>query len=680
MIPAALYSLAVVVPYLLAAAIVTTELAAFPSALTAMAVVAAIATIAVIVPIPARSVFIGAIGVAIVVIVLSGSALAVAAAFLITLVGYAVGVRVVSLLGAATDAGSGERLAYELVLGIGAVGYLAFALGVAGGLNVPLAALGLAGLAAFGFSGPRRELWQRAAVPSGRASPVLVLCAGTAVVVLIHAVAPEIQYDALSYHLGLPREYIAAGAIVDRPEQPQSYYYRTADMSFAMAMLLGGQTAAKMLSALFLPLGALAITSFGRREFGERVARWGALLFAFTPLMLWSATTTYVDGIAAVLAFVNVTAAYRAAERRRPADAVLAGILAGLALATKLTTILVIAPVFGYLVVRCLRVSGRSARVPVLFSACAAALVAPWAVWTAARTGNPVFPFLNTLFRSPDWPAVNETFGLARFGLHGFATPFGPARATFDAMPFVDGLVGPVIGVGIMLAPLSLMRSRRGALPALLVAGLGGVVLWTFSFQYLRYLTPVIGPLSLATAVTIDDLAPHLRGAAARVAARAPDVLAFAGFVLWLWTYPGVLRDVVPLGVAFGAETGAAYLSRTLVTYAPLAAVASAGGPASRVLIASCEGGADDEDRLYAPGRVETCESPWTRALYAIRDEEAVSAALRERGVTHILLLGRGVREFMATSPVVSADFLGRHGTLEFAQGTVRLYRLASSP
>src|SRR5206468_2462654 len=86
----------------------------------------------------------------------------------------------------------------------------------------------------------------------GRADPILAAACVWAIVLLVEAVAPEVQYDALSYHLGLPRAWIDAGRLIDVPEQIQSYYYLGAEMNFTLAMLLGGAVAAKLLSFGYL--------------------------------------------------------------------------------------------------------------------------------------------------------------------------------------------------------------------------------------------------------------------------------------------------------------------------------------------------------------------------------------------------------------------------------------------
>jgi len=62
----------------------------------------------------------------------------------------------------------------------------------------------------------------------------------------IWAVAPEIEYDALNYHLAVPRFYLEAGCLIDLPYFFHSYFAHLPDMFFGLCIALGGGPAAKL--------------------------------------------------------------------------------------------------------------------------------------------------------------------------------------------------------------------------------------------------------------------------------------------------------------------------------------------------------------------------------------------------------------------------------------------------
>ena len=680
MSPSALYVVGVTVPYLVLAALVGLSLLAHTAAALTLVGVAALVVASTLARISLRTLIALTAAAGLVLAVAGGAGGAVLAVASITLLASALGARALRIIGIQKPLPAGERAAHMVAVGFGITSLVALALAILG-ILLPGVLIGVFALIAVAVRTDVADVVgsivrRSRAFPSTRAGPWAVLLAATSLLLLIQTLAPEVQYDALSYHLGLPREYVAAGALVDRPEQPQSYFYLGADMNFTLAMLLAGQTAAKLISLVFFALGAVAMFAFGKDVFSPRAALYGTALYVATPLLAWEGTTTYVDGILTTYVFLTTAAAIRARHDGDPRMAGLAGVLAGCALATKLTVVIAILPIAVVLLLPSTRPRIASIwRSGLAFILGATVLVAPWPVLRFVQTGNPVFPLLNAIFRSPQWPNVNESFGLERFGA-GLPALLAPIGATYDAAPYVDGMVGPVIGLALLIAPLALARRGNAIARDLVIVGVSTFVLWAVTVEYLRYVLPAVAPLGLAAGVALDDLSARTRSAAGAAVRALPGAIAAAGVILWLGTYLAIVPGVVPYGVAMGLEARPAYLSRALPMYQALQRVAASSGTDSRVLIASCESGPDDQDSLYAPGRVETCQSPWLQSVYGLRGAEATVAALRERGITHVLVNDRGVRGDMRDSALLSPGFLARYGHLEYDQGAVHLYRL----
>jgi hypothetical protein len=512
--------------------------------------------------------------------------------------------------------------------------------------------------------------------PRSRLSPLLFAACLWGFVILIEAVAPEVQYDALSYHLGLPRVWIDAGRLIDVPEQSQSYLYLATEMNFTLAMLLAGQVAAKLMSFAYLGLAIGAVYALAARLFSRRAAVVAAALFAMTPAIAWQGSTTDVDAAATAYATLGLLATFEA--RRDDSDrlAVLAGVLCGLAVASKLTAVIAVAPALLLIVT-----SGRRdarARSAGAFALAAAVAVAPWPILRYLETGNPIFPLLNAVFQSPLWPPTNTRFAFAGFGISGdVGIAQLPFVFTYAAQRFDEGPSRAGFGVALLVLPVAvILLWRRSGARWLALISLLTFTAWAATAQSARYVMPTLAPLTVLAAATFAQLAVSTDRLRRAIGSSLPVVLAVAGFPLLMFLYPYV-PDHIPYAVAFGIESREDYLRRVLPTYGALESVGRTAGAASNVLIASYRAGAaDDEDRLYAPGRVMTTESRDVQRCFELADADAAVAWLSGRHVTHILIDRQGLSSVMRSAVVLQPEFLEREGTLEYARGPIELYRL----
>jgi hypothetical protein len=220
-------------------------------------------------------------------------------------------------------------------------------------------------------------------------------------------------YDALSYHLQLPREWLALGHTRPLEHNIYSFLPGALEVGFvalaqlappgADGLLAGGGW--RLLSAQYLhagiAVGAAGLiarlcgrlaTAAGAGGRGRRVASavGGGLVLA-TP---WSAVVgslAYNEmGVLAIGAGAMLVAAGRSGTPGR--QAALTGALVGVACCVKPTALFFVGLPAGVLLLRFLswRVWGRA----VLIGSIAGVLgLAPWLVRNAAACGNPVFPF-----------------------------------------------------------------------------------------------------------------------------------------------------------------------------------------------------------------------------------------------------------------------------------------------
>ena len=565
----------------------------------------------------------------------------------------------------------------EVAIGSGALGYVAFALGLVGLLRPAVLALvllgGVGALAAspgvrdalgarrrgraWGSAGEgMRRRWQ-ALAPAGlpRWSAIAALLAvGFA---LLGAMQPEIEYDAVWYHLTFPKRYLAAGRLLDLACDHMSPTPQHVELQYAYALLLGDERAAKLVHLGFGLLAAAWAAWLAARLLGRRWAALAAALVLTAPTVTWEMATAYNELPLAFLATGAVALVLEWRTRGSRSLLVLAGVLLGLGLAGKHVAYFFLAPLAlaVLLAPAPAGVARRSlaARLgdAALLSAVAVAVALPWYVRAWYYTGNPLFPmFYDLLARAgaplarwdeqaqSGWGAAMNRYGDGRSPRALLLLPW---RATWASVRFA-GSLGPAWLLFLPLLPLVRGRlDRRVRLVALL--GVAFLVLWAtpYSSFQVRYLVPVLPLLAVAVAAVVRAFAALLRDAEWPAARRALGVGIVAMLLLNLPLF-NRLHDArqgwIPLSLHMvkpvaGLVDRDRYLRRRLESY-PAVAWANRHLPASARIVSFGEA-------AHFHARAELLND-FSRCVVAAAwappgQEEAAWRGLRAAGVTHVL-------------------------------------------
>jgi hypothetical protein len=516
--------------------------------------------------------------------------------------------------------------------------------------------------------------------------PLLTLMCGWGVLVLIESVAPEIQYDALNYHLALPHLYVQQAAFTTTPYMAHSWFAQGAEMDFTLALVLGDMTAAKLVSLAFLVLGVLATFVEGRHLFGTRAGVLAAVLFGTTPLIAWGGTTAYVDGVAACYCLLCLITMQRWLASRQSGWLVVAGLLGGCAMSAKLNSALFLVPiglVFLAAEMRARPTAARLARDTLSFGIALILFGAPWPVLRYLETGNPVFPFMNAIFRSPLWPPVNETFNFGSFGVGTRPADLVqlPWLLTVSSQRFVEAMPPSIVGVLLLAVLLCILRrdlSRRAPLVTWTLVCFS--VLWVLSAQYLRYYVPALAlDAILVGALLGAPVPPSLRS---RLFTRlgGPQLGALLVLVWALASVPSfaasywMIPERIPFGVAFGRESRSDYLSRVLPAYDALSFINSASKTGDRIFAVG-----PGEYRLYSDIPMETSNigTPTLLALIEAHEDDQARLLLEQHGFTFLLLDRANVLPpFIQGMYILQAPFLQRNERLVFARNNFEVYQL----
>lgn len=422
-----------------------------------------------------------------------------------------------------------EELFFSCVAGLAWISLAAMLLGVIGQANVPAFFLAAAATGGVGLALGLRARKKASSPPMVPAPREYALCLA-ALLVFPLCLLPPFFYDTLHYHYGLPSMFLRSGSTLPLPYFVESHFPLGVEMLFLVGMSDGGYFGANLVNfALYLLCG------LGILCFADRLGVHRAGLFAL-PLFLVSSASVYTvflqkNDLGVTLfffAFVYAFLLYLDCEEdcsglskgsRR--FLVLSGAFAGAALSTKYTMIAFVPAVaaVGFLAkVRSVRTNGNSVRASViggdvlLFLAGCAAVYAVWPLRNLVAVGNPVYPLLAGLFRSPGWsPAqmallsgdAHPMFAM----LHSWKDIAGLlASLSFFPRTDVTGF-GSSLGAGLVGGIVFLFRRKLSQPWAFLRnAVMVFAVLWFLTSWFSRFLLPVLPLMALFTGVLIDDL------------------------------------------------------------------------------------------------------------------------------------------------------------------------------
>ena len=336
----------------------------------------------------------------------------------------------------------------------------------------PVYAAGLL-LPLFWLCGDTRAALQRFAatfapatqMPSGTERGWLALLQMAIAIHLFLVARPDVGYDANAMHLHIA---LLMDAHHQFPFDVTRYAWAVmplgADWAYVAAYLLGGETAARFANLCFGALACHLVYELVRRHARPELGIASVALLASTPLAFLETGSLYIENLwaAYLLAALFVTLEMRSASESRPLYWVALALLAAGAMQCKVIGVLWLGPLVVYaLLTGRPREALRASDARVFAVLALAVLLAAWPYVNAwIRTGNPVFPFMNHVFRSPLYDAA------AAFTNPLYVTPLRPwslYETIVGSKRFGEGEDG---GGGPALAAAAAARVRRIRAPA----------------------------------------------------------------------------------------------------------------------------------------------------------------------------------------------------------------------
>jgi hypothetical protein len=313
-----------------------------------------------------------------------------------------------------------ETLSVSYALGIGVLGLGVFALGIAHLWNeVSLWAL-TAGLAILAGISNRDLLRTRSAAPASEVGALFAGVGSKLVAVLVvllfgvfgfYALAPEISYDSLVYHLALPSLYELEGGLIPTPTNLYSGIPLHTELVFGWGVTLSDGILAKLLH-WSLGLG-LAVGFLGAGvRLRKPLAGWLACaVFFSTPLVGINLWKTSIDVASAYMVFLSAYALLVhlgevEGSVSRTGLWTLSACFTGLAMSMKYTNwplLIVLLVIFA-----AMRTDWKDM---IRYAGISLAFVVPWIAKNWLFYGNPLFPYFQEIWRPNtgypvDWRAL----------------------------------------------------------------------------------------------------------------------------------------------------------------------------------------------------------------------------------------------------------------------------------
>lgn len=236
-----------------------------------------------------------------------------------------------------------------------------------------------------------------------------------ALVNLVGTLGPELGFDALWYHLTLPKIYLANHRLLYIPGN--LLYYspmpKLVEMIYTASLAIGSEILAKLVHFLFGVLSAIALFKLSRRYLAIRISLAITTIFYTCLVVGWQSITAYVDLGRTFFEILAFDYFLRWWGKGKPSYLIESAVMLGLGIATKL---LALGSLVIYLFLIFIKFLGRNLKKVITLSAgysiFSLLIPAPWFVASFLHTGNPVFPVLSRILSSSHQLTA---FNLVRF-------------------------------------------------------------------------------------------------------------------------------------------------------------------------------------------------------------------------------------------------------------------------
>lgn len=389
---------------------------------------------------------------------------------------------------------------FTIAILIGIYSYLIFSLGLAGLLykGWVLAFTGIFVFTVFYFF--RSKVFSLRPGFSKKIPRIfLILILTQGLINLIGALGPELSFDALWYHLTIPKIFIENHKIIHIPGG--LLYYsdmpKLTEMIYLSSLSLFNEVIPKIVHFSFGVLTLAAIYKLARRFMNEKFSIIACLIFYGNLVVGWQSTTAYIDlarsffELMALWGLINYIKLKNGTSVQRGWFIESAAML-GLAISTKLLSLGTLFIFLLILVYLNRRINKSLISKLVTYTCVSLYVVTPWFLFSLLNTGNPVYPFFSEYFR----------IGLSISQLN----PFILIKTLWDLFTHSSD---PISAVYLIFLPLIVLFYRKLSiqLKVIVIYFFLSLFFWIFvPAKESRYMLPALAAFSIVVAYLIQNL------------------------------------------------------------------------------------------------------------------------------------------------------------------------------
>jgi hypothetical protein len=526
-----------------------------------------------------------------------------------------------------------------------------------------------------------------------------IFCLGMA---LLLALAPELEFDPLFSHLAAAQHFAQYHSLKPLLDVPQAMMPRHIVLLYAMGLLLKPGVP-KLIDYLLGLLVCWGVCAWATRRFSRDTGLVAGVILVSSPIFLWEMGTTHVDCGLTLYVFLSLYAVVEWLDSGDPRWRALAIWGTAFSLGAKyqalfslgaLTVVIAAYPLISSPLStrswkwagdlrREIQASGMQAG---RFFLTAALGLIPWAIVSYSQTRNPLYPFLNGVFKSRYFSPEQAQQALMEMKDSGSPVTVANWPRIFtipwDMVKDTQGHFHGNIGILFFLfIPLLLFHKIQPAVRAILLFSFGFGLFWVFTGQHARFFLAALPGLAVVSAYACVNWLETLRERCHWTAAAASVVV--LAFMAVLNTpafetygagarYGNQILDILPTKLLAGEETQDQFLAQKLEDYAVVAHLNSLPGKKKVLFWWNAQ-----PISFYVDGESVNIATRLFETL-AGADPAKLPQLLRDNGVTHVIAGQTSATANPLTNP--EGDFVRQHLKELYRQNGMILYAVSVEP
>lgn len=314
----------------------------------------------------------------------------------------------------------------------------------------------------------------------------------------VGALGPELGFDALWYHLTLPKLFLQnhsifhIGGVLYYSDMP-----KLVEMLYIPALAFGNEIVAKNIHFFFGILCIVALFLMGKKLFGEKVGILACLIFYANLVVGFESITAYVDlgrTFFELLAFWSFT--YWVKEKKMK-WLIVSAMFVGLCITTKLLavgTLLLFLILIAFVLVQKRYSFLVVIKYTLIYSMTSLVIPLPWFIFSFVQTGNFFYPLFTAIYP-----------------VHIQFSQFNPISYIFSLFSVLLHADDPLSPIYFIILPVILLQSKKifKTHPLLLIYSFLATIIWFLTPQTGggRFILVYLPLFSLLTSYIILEIA-----------------------------------------------------------------------------------------------------------------------------------------------------------------------------